>query len=93
MRYRYKMIQVPPTIAIAARTERGNEAAIYLGRVVNEQARNGWEFYRVDSIGVQTQAGCFGILAGAKPTTNTHYVVTFRREERLPDLPPGAEVE
>lgn len=92
MNYRYKMVQVPPTIEVRSKSERGNEAAQYLWRVVSEQTRAGWEFYRVDSIGVQVQSGCLGMLAGVKPTTTLHYVITFRRED-LPDLPVGAEPE
>jgi hypothetical protein len=56
MAYEYKMIQVPPTIVVKAKEERGNEAAYYLQFLANEQAAQGWDFYRVDTVGVVASA-------------------------------------
>ena len=92
MGYRYKMIQVPPTVAVKSRGERGSEAAAYLAKVVNEQAKLGWDFFRVDSLGVQTQAGCLGAFAGAQASTSIYYVITFRQSLQ-PDLAPSEVVE
>lgn len=64
--YVYKMVQVPPNIEVQANKHRGNEAAVYLETVVNEYASEGWEFYRIDSIGVSVKAGCFDALKGKK---------------------------
>jgi hypothetical protein len=80
MVYEYKMVQIPPTIVVKAAEHRGNEAAYYLQSVANEQARQGWEFYRVDTVGVVTQPGCLGMLFGQKQTSFEYYVVTFRRQ-------------
>ena len=79
MAYEYKMVQVPPTIEVKAKDWRGNEAAYYLQSIANEQAAQGWEFYRVDTVGVVTRPGCLGALLGAKQTLIEYYVVTFRR--------------
>lgn len=79
MGYEYRMIQLAPTISVDARKEMGNEAAIYLESIVNEQAKQGWEFYRVDTIGVVTKPGCLGSLFGAKETAIEYYVATFRK--------------
>lgn len=81
MAYEYKMIQVPPSIVVKEREHRGQEAAHYLESIVNEQAATGWEFYRVDSIGVVTKPGCLGGLLGAKEALREFYVVTFRRQK------------
>ena len=48
--------------------------------IVNEWARNGWEFQRVDTIGITSSPGCIAGLFGAKQTIIQYYVVTFRRE-------------
>jgi hypothetical protein len=89
MTWTYKMVQVPPTITVDARGERGTEAARYLEDLVNRQAERGWEFYRVDSIGVISEPGCLGFLTGHRRTDMTYHVVTFRRpftdEELLDD--------
>jgi hypothetical protein len=79
MTYEYRMIQIPPAISIKAKDVRGNEAAYYLQSIANEQAAQGWEFYRVDTIGIVTQPGCLASLLGAKQTVIEYYVVTFRR--------------
>lgn len=77
--YTYKMQQVPPNISIESKGRKGNEAATYLEVVVNEQARDGWEFHRVDPIGVQVRPGCLASLFGHKTEQSTYYVITFRR--------------
>jgi hypothetical protein len=80
MAYEYMMVQIPPTISVKEKDVRGNEAAHYLQSLANEQASQGWEFYRVDSVGVVSQPGCLASLLGAKQTLIEYYVVTFRRE-------------
>lgn len=81
MGYVYRMVQLPPTIAVAEKDHEGNEAAKYLQEMVNAEAANGWEFYRVDPIGVQVQPGCLGGLLGRKTVEYTHYVVSFRSQK------------
>lgn len=77
--YTYSMVQVPPNISIAAKGQKGNEAAAYLQGVVNQKAEDGWEFQRVDAIGVNVEAGCLAGLFGQKNTYQTYYVITFRK--------------
>lgn len=79
--FKYKMVQVPPNISIEMKKHKGNEAAAYLESVVNEYASQGWEFYRVDSFGVELQPGCFGAAGGQKSESNLYYVITFRMEQ------------
>jgi hypothetical protein len=76
--YEYKMVQVPPSISVAETSPSGNEAAIYLEATVNEAAAAGWEFLRVDSIGLNVKPGPLGSL-GANPGHQIRYVITFRR--------------
>jgi hypothetical protein len=77
--YEYKMIQMPPTIAVQAKAAHGQEAAAYLENVVNEWASRGWEFFRVDTLGVITAPGCLAGLLGAKANLIEYFVVTMRR--------------
>jgi hypothetical protein len=79
MVYEYKMVQIPPTIVVKAKEERGQEAATYLESLANAQADEGWEFYRVDTVGIVSQPGCLASLMGAKQTLVHYFVVTFRR--------------
>lgn len=58
---------------------KGNEAAAYLESIVNANARDGWEFYRVDEIGVSVKPGCIAGLFGQKEAFTNYYVVSFRK--------------
>ena len=81
----YKMIQIPPNVAIAAKSMFGNAppttsvAAAYLEKVVNDMAAQGWEFLRVDPIGVTSSPCCIAGLFGAQAAVTTYYVITFKR--------------
>ena len=77
--YEYKMIQMPPNITVQAKEARGNEAAYYLEQVANQWSAQGWEFYRVDTVGVVTNPGCLGMLLGARASLLEYFVVTMRR--------------
>jgi hypothetical protein len=77
-RWEYDMVQIPPNITVKQAT--GSEAAFYLQRIVNDHASRGWEFVRVDTIGVNTPPGCLAGLFGGQTTMSQYYVVTFRRE-------------
>lgn len=74
MLHEYKMVQIPPTIALQTK-EKGNEAALYLEQLTNKMAKEGWEFYRVDPVGIYTPGGCLG----GQGQTSQYNVVTFRR--------------
>ncbi len=88
MKYDYKMVQVPPTISIRSRDYKGGEAAGYLEEIVSQWSKTGWEFYRVDSLGVQVRAGCLASLFGQGTTQQTYYVITFRMP--VAETPPQA---
>ena len=63
--YKYKMVQIPPNVIVnAKKVSKDRAAAVYLENVVNEMAQDGWEFQRIDSIGVQEQPGCGSLFGG-----------------------------
>lgn len=79
MKYEYQMVQIPPNITINTKNQRGNEAATYLQRIIDGHADEGWEFYRVDQVGVHSKPGCLAGLFGAREQTTYYNVVSFRR--------------
>jgi len=79
-RFEYRMVQVPPNIVVQAEQKQGQEAAQFLQALANKWAKDGWEFYRVDTVGVVTPAGCLGALLGQQSQVTSFYVVTFRRD-------------
>jgi hypothetical protein len=79
MAFVYKMVQIPPNISVSNTADHGNAAATYLEGVVNNMAGQGWEFLRIDEIGVHVQPGCLASLLGQKTSVTNYYVVTFRQ--------------
>jgi hypothetical protein len=81
----YKMVQIPPNLSAQAKglfasaPDPSQLAAQYLEQQVGHMAQQGWEFYRVDPIGVRTAPGCLAGLFGAKESYSIYYVITFRR--------------
>ncbi|AXW87884.1 hypothetical protein AU509_12470 [Lonsdalea britannica] len=75
--FQYKMVQIPPNISVKAKDNKQGIAAQYLEDVVNDYAQDGWEFQRVDTIGIEERPGCFG---PSKIGVVNHYVITFRKE-------------
>jgi hypothetical protein len=81
-RYEYKMVQIPTEIEVADTGQPGAAAALFLQSVINQHAEQGWEFYRVDSIGVRRKPDWFRRLFGHEGSFVTYYVITLRREWR-----------
>jgi hypothetical protein len=77
--YKYKMLQIPPNVVVQRGNYTGDEAAKYLQNITNEQAKQGWEFYRVDTFTVRVEPGCLGMIFGQRQTVFDNYVVTFRQ--------------
>ncbi len=55
---------------------------MYLNQIVNQEAQQGWEFHRVDTIGVEVAPGCLQGLLGQRNQTHHYYVVSFRRGQQ-----------
>ena len=86
--FEYKMIQVAEHVVVKEEALKGNEGAAYLQTAVNEQAQQGWEFFRIDEMTLSISSpALFGTRAQGTPTR--FYVVTFRR----PPKPPAAGVQ
>lgn len=45
--------------------ENATKVSEQLGALINEQAKDGWEFYRIDHVNVAVQPGCLASLFGA----------------------------
>jgi hypothetical protein len=78
--YEYKMVQMAPNLKVQEGTSLRGQAASYLEDVVNEHAEDGWEFFRVDQVGLRINPGCLGWFMGSRERTIVYYVITFRRE-------------
>lgn len=86
--YIYKMVQVPRNIEVVApsilsgkqRADPTTVAAAYIEAIVNDNAAQGWEFYRIDSVGVSSSPGCLGGVLGHKMTFDSYSVISFRKQ-------------
>lgn len=76
-KFEYKMVQLPQTFVLKKDT--GNEIAVYLETLAREWASKGWEFHRIDSVGVAVNPGCLGAFTGVKATMTYYNIVTFRK--------------
>lgn len=85
--YEYKMVQIPPGIKLHSTKEKGNEAATYLEKIVNSHAEDGWEFQRIDTLGVATPPGCLSFSTAEKQST--YYIISFRKEKMENDKGSG----
>lgn len=75
--YEFKMVQLPQTFVLKQDT--GKEIAAYLEKLAQEHSAQGWEFFRIDQVGVAVSPGCMGALTGAKQTMTYYNVVSFRK--------------
>jgi hypothetical protein len=75
--YQYKVVQIPATIPVS-RGQSG-QAGAYVEQVINGEAQQGWEFYRIDTISTVENPGCLGALLGGKQSYANHCVISFRR--------------
>jgi hypothetical protein len=77
--YEYRMRQITPRVEVREGASHHQVAAGYLEKIVNGMAEDGWEFYRVDTLGITERPGCLSALLGQGPRTVSYYVATFRR--------------
>ncbi len=59
--------------------ENATTVANQLEKLINEGARNGYEFYRIDPVQIQVNPGCLGGLLGQKEAYIRFDQVIFRR--------------
>ncbi len=71
--YEYRMVQIPVNV-VADAGAHGKAGVYYMQQLVNFGAEKGWEFYRIDTLGIpQHEMSC--------------QVITFRREAAPPVHP------
>ena len=78
--YTYRVL--PLSIATNAVGDEAQLAADRVGRLVAEMAAEGWDFYRVETVGVLVRPGCLGPLLGQTSAEKTCYLAVFRRPAR-----------
>ena len=74
--YTYKTVPAPMNLAIRQETEMAGAVASF-GQIINQECRDGWEFYSMETITVTTNPGCFSFQ---KPTSNAYNMLVFRKQ-------------
>ena len=59
---------------------KAEEIATQLQALIGQNARDGWEFYRIDQIQINVPPGCLPSLLGAKSVVTSFDMATFRHE-------------
>ncbi len=80
--YEYKFVQIPQAISVK-RTSGDYAAADYIQETVDQYTKDGWEFYRIDTIGVASEPGCIASLFGAKTYYQDYAIICFRKSLRV----------
>ncbi len=87
MIYQYKMTQIPVNFAVQNAKGESPVAADRLEKLANDYAKQGWEFYRIDTVNVSVKRGCLAALMGRSADTAPYCIVTFRKEQKITALP------
>lgn len=87
MIYQYKMTQIPSNFVVQDSSGNSSVAADRLEKLANDYAKQGWEFYRIDTVNVSVKPGCWGGLLGRRAETAPYCIVTFRKELKIATLP------
>jgi hypothetical protein len=81
--WEYQVIALPRDVMVMKKTFGGGNPAEtiagYVQSVIMERAREGWEFYRIDTVNVVEKPGCLGGLLGQKETAMAYNLLTFRK--------------
>jgi len=79
----YQVIALPRDVMVMKRTFGGEDPAETIARYVEQvimgRAREGWEFYRIDTVNIVEGPGCLGALFGQKETVTAYNLLTFRK--------------
>lgn len=79
VQYEYYMVQIPSNFAAQQNKTSGHEIASYVQDWAHRLASEGWEFYRIDTMGMTEVPGCLGGLFGGQSTHTQYSIMTFRR--------------
>lgn len=79
-RYEYYMVQIPSNFSAREGQVQGQEIAAYVQEWANKLAAQGWEFYRIDTMGMTVAPGCLTVLLGGGQSYMQYSIMTFRRQ-------------
>jgi hypothetical protein len=77
--YEYYMVQLPSNFTTVQGQTQGQEIAEYVQTWANRLAEQGWQFYRIDTMGETAMPGCLAALFGGGPQYTQYSIMTFRR--------------
>ena len=79
--YEYKTVPVPSHLATQEGRDLAQELANYIQNIINNMAKDGWEFYRADNFSISETLGCLSSLFGVKPNMENYNILTFRKQK------------
>ena len=74
----YEVVSLTPGVREGDK-EKGAKIAQQVQSLINDKAREGWEFYRVETVYVSVTPGCLAGLFGAKSVYMPVNQVVFRK--------------
>jgi hypothetical protein len=76
MAYQYKVVPFSTRVKMGSPTA---ECSTQLEAIINDHAKQGWEFHQIAQINIEVQPGCLAGLGGARPTNMPIDQVVFRK--------------
>jgi hypothetical protein len=89
--YDYRV--VPLSITTDSVGSEAHVAAERVRRVVAQMAAEGWDFYRIDTVGVEVRPGCLGAILGQTSAERSCSLAIFRRPSDGAGPTPGQRVD
>lgn len=76
--YEYKCVPGPAQLIVKSQADSASAVRSYAD-LINEECRDGWEFYSLETMSVAQAAGCFGATDKTPPLIFN--MLVFRREK------------
>jgi hypothetical protein len=80
--WEYKVVPMPRDVAIKRRVYHGLDsqgaAAGYVEQIINQHARQGWQFVGISETSVRECPGCLAPLFGRRAFLTVYELLTFR---------------
>ena len=77
--YEYKTVPSPKALTVRNSKEDDNAIRAF-SNIMNEESRDGWEFYSMETINVTEPGGCLG--AGQASRQVSYNMLVFRRTKQ-----------
>jgi hypothetical protein len=78
--YSYKVVPIFGVLKSGDFSKDNAQAvSVQLQKIIDENTKDGWEFYSIEKIGILTKPGCLASFGGTKNAFNYYDQIIFRK--------------